>query len=453
MRHLCGVGTRRLTSSTVFRHDLNVCRGYRLGLQRIGRTCARKIVWERPQLGMLTRTDRYIARLIAVPLIATLTVAAMLLLLDKMLRLFDFVASEGGPVSVVWRMLANLLPEYLSLGIPIGLMLGILLAFRKLAQSSELDVMRGVGLSYGRLMRVPFIYAGALAVLNLMIVGFVQPYARYAYEGLRYELRSGALGASIKVGEFTKLGKRMTLRVEQSRNGGRELSGLFVMARAKDGKSLAVTAEQGQFMATDDPDTIILRLANGVLVHDAPGYATPRVLSFVGHDLPIDLPQTEAFRERGSKDIELTIPELVKVAAKPTTSHAERVQYQADFHFRLVEVAAMFLLPLLGVALAVPPKRSASALGVFLSIVLLVTQHKINQYAESVAALGRVDPILALWGPFFIFTIIIWWMYHTLAHVPGGQPIGALERAAAWIAGKIRQWIALVRRRLGSAAA
>jgi large conductance mechanosensitive channel len=41
-----------------------------------------------------------------------------------MLRLFDFVATEGGPISVVWKMLANLLPEYLGLGIPIGLLLG-----------------------------------------------------------------------------------------------------------------------------------------------------------------------------------------------------------------------------------------------------------------------------------------------------------------------------------------
>ncbi len=66
---------------------------------------------------MLTSTDRYIARLIALPLFSTLVVSAMLLVLDKMLRLFRFVAEEGGPVSVVWRMLANLLPEYLSLGI------------------------------------------------------------------------------------------------------------------------------------------------------------------------------------------------------------------------------------------------------------------------------------------------------------------------------------------------
>lgn len=78
------------------------------------------------------------------PLISTLIIASMLLLIEKMTRLFDFVATEGGPVSVVWRMLANLIPEYMSLGIPIGLLLGILLAFRRLATSSELDIFRAV---------------------------------------------------------------------------------------------------------------------------------------------------------------------------------------------------------------------------------------------------------------------------------------------------------------------
>jgi len=34
--------------------------------------------------------------------------AASLLMLDKMLRLFDFVATAGGPVGVVFKMLANL---------------------------------------------------------------------------------------------------------------------------------------------------------------------------------------------------------------------------------------------------------------------------------------------------------------------------------------------------------
>ncbi len=387
---------------------------------------------------MWTATDRYIARLIALPLFSTLLIAAMLLVLDKMLRLFDFVAAEGGPVSVVWRMLANLLPEYLSLGIPIGLLLGILMAFRRIAMSSELDVFRAVGLSYGRLLRVPYAYAIILAVINLGIVGYLQPYSRYAYEELRFELRSGALGASIKVGEFANLGKRMTMRIERSENDGKRLYGIFLRAKSKSEKSLSATAEQGQFLRTDDPDTIILRLTKGVLVHDAPGYKQPRILSFTSHDLPIPLPKIEAFRTRGGKDRERTIPELVQISDDPKQPELLRYESRANFHFRLVEVAMMLLLPLLAVSLAVPPKRSASALGVFLSIVMVVTYHKINEYAENMGSLGLVDPFFALWIPFVIFAGLIWWMYHVLAHRPGGQPIGALERVFGKIAKVVR---------------
>ncbi len=374
-----------------------------------------------------TLVDRYMVRLIAVPLAGTLTLAAMLLVLDKMLRLFDFVVSEGGPVRVVFQMLANMIPEYLGLGIPIGLMLGILLAFRKLALSSELDSLRGVGLGYGRLLRVPYMFAFALMAVNLAIVGFIQPRAEYAYEGLNFDLRSGALGASIRVGEFNKLGERLTLRVDQSSEQGARLHGVFARAEASSGRTVAVTADLGTFMATDDPNTIILRLRNGRLVHTEPNNASLRVLSFQSYDLPINLPAIESFRSR-SNDEELTIPELVRLGKSGMLEDERRNAVRANFHFRMVEVAMMLLLPLLAVSLAVPPKRSTSGLGIFIGIVMIVTYHKVNQYAEQMGAQGRFDPALALWIPFFIFGALIVWMYWTLAHKPGGQPIGALER-------------------------
>jgi lipopolysaccharide export system permease protein len=398
-------------------------------------------------LSIGTLTDRYLGRLIIVPLVATLVLSAMLLLLEKMLRLFDFVVSEGGPVAVVWKMLANTIPQYLGLGIPIGLLLGILLAFRRLALSSELDTLRAIGLSYGRLLRVPYIFAAALMALNLVIVGFVQPYAEYAYDSLEFELRSGALGASIKVGEFNRLGERMTLRVERSEDEGRDLHGVFVRAETRDGRTLAVTADQGTFLATDDPDTIILRLTEGRLVHDSPTYRSPRVLSFERHDLPISLPAIEAFRGRGDDNDELTIPELVRIGRSHGTPEQLRDQARANFHFRLVEVVMMALLPLLALALAVPPKRSTSGLGIFISIVMVVTYHKVNQYAEQMGAQGRIDPVLALWTPFLFFAALIVWMYWTLAHKPGGQPIGALERAFAKFAKLIGRLLGFGRRR------
>src|SRR3546814_7101134 len=72
----------------------------------------------------------------------------------------------------------------------------------------------------------------------------------------------------------------MTLRIEESRDNGRSLYGIFVRIAGKGWQALAVTAAQGTFLATDDPDTIIFRLKNGVLVHDSPKYEAPRILTF-----------------------------------------------------------------------------------------------------------------------------------------------------------------------------
>ena len=387
--------------------------------------------------------DRYLAKSIAVPLIGCLVLAAMLLVMDKMLRLFQYVVDAGGPVSVVWRMLANLLPEYLSLGIPIGLMLGILLAFRKLALSSELDALRGIGVSYGRLLRVPYWYTVPLAIINLMIVGYLQPYTEYRYESLRFDLNSGALGAAIKVGEFNQLGHRLTLRIESSEKKGTELHGIFVSTEDGKGTTVTATAKGGRFLATDDPDTILFRLTNGRLIQQSPRFSTPRTLAFESYDLPVSLPVISQFRHRGgSESEELYLHELWRIGyGGGAINEHQRLEAQAHLNFRLVEVLMMLILPLLAVSLAVPPKRSSSGLGIFLGILVVVAYHKVNQYGQQAASNGQVNAIIALWLPLIVFAAIIVWMYHVLAHRPGGQPIGTLERFFAKGASRVRKML------------
>ena len=390
-------------------------------------------------LNFIPAIDRYILRLTIVPMLGVFALAASLLMLDKMLKLFDFVAVEGGPVGVVFKMLGALVPEYASLAIPLGLLLGVLLAFRKLATSSELDTMRGVGMSYFRLLRMPYLITLVLVAVNVALVFYVQPLSRYYYEQLEYELRSGALGASIKVGEFTTLADRMALRIEESEDDGRRLIGIFARVANKKGQVLSISAREGAFLATrDNPDTIILRLTEGTIIQDTGlNGQTPRVLSFSRHDLPIDLPAIEKFRARGDETREYILPELLRMGWSREGAPQQRDASVASFNFRLVEIVMMMLMPLLAVALAIPPKRSTSALGVFVSIIMVVAYHKVNQYGEDVASLGRLDPMLAFWVPFALFAGLILWMYYRVAHVPGGQAIGALEMAFAKLSKRI----------------
>ena len=104
----------------------------------------------------------------------------------------------------------------------------------------------------------------------------------------------------------------------------------------------------------------------------------------------------------------------------------------------------MLLVPLLAVALAVPPKRATSGLGIFVSIIFVVTYHKVNQYAEQMGGAGAARSLLRAVAAVPGLRRLMVWMYWTLAHKPGGQPIGALERLFAKIAKLIGR---LVRRR------
>ena len=149
--------------------------------------------------------------------------------------------------------------------------------------------------------------------MNFVIVGYWQPLARYGYEQLDFELRSGALGASIKVGEFTQIEDRVALRIEQSRDEGRRLMGIFARIANDKGQVLSISAREGRFLANrENRNTIIFRLTDGTIVQDMPGQ-TPRVLNFSQHDLPIDLPAIERFRARGDESREYLLPELLEL--------------------------------------------------------------------------------------------------------------------------------------------
>lgn len=374
---------------------------------------------------MFTRIDRYMGRLMIVPMVATLTVSAMLLLLERMLNLFNFVINEGGPVSVVWRMLANLMPEQFGFALPISLLLGVMMAVRTLALNSELDALLGSGVSHGRLLRVPLMIAGLLALLTVWLVGYEQPYSRYAYERLRFELQSGALGASIKVGEFAELGDNIVMRVDGSEDGGRKLSEVFLRVEEKNYGTVVASAEQATFLSTDNPDILLLRLFKGVLVQDKAGQASPSVLSFNLHDIPINLPHLESFRARG-KQLEATLSELWNTSKNPQRSEEVQRQAQGTLHRRLVQVAVLLPLPFLGLALAVPPKRSTSSLGIFVGIFLLLLLNEFNKAGETAVQLGLAPPWLAIWVPFAVFCVMSIGAYMVLVNKVGGHPLTPL---------------------------
>ena len=370
---------------------------------------------------MFNKIDIYIFKNTAVPLIATLGISALLLLLEKMLSLFDFVINQGGPIDIVRQMLGNLMPQYLTLVLPLAMFLGVLLTIRKFALSSELEAFLGCGISLHRLLVPSIIIAVLLLIINILVVGFVQPYSKYAYEELIFDVRSGALGAAIKSNEFTNLGDGLTLRIEESQNSGRELIDIFAQKEDADGHIFSVSAKKGNFFASPDQKYIILRLFDGTIIDFDASQNRPRILNFDMHDLPLEVPMFKQFRTRGNEASEMTISELW---LKRNTGDSAII---ATIHSRLARAISILIVPFLAVPLGLVAKRSGRALGISVGVFILLFYHKVLEFGLDFATEGIFSPWLTIWLPALIFILVTSRLYYVGAYQVGGVPLQNLE--------------------------
>ncbi len=70
-----------------------------------------------PRRFTVTRVDRYLLRRMAPRMAVALLVTLLALMLDRVLRLIDLVATQGAPLELVVGMALNLVPHYLGLAV------------------------------------------------------------------------------------------------------------------------------------------------------------------------------------------------------------------------------------------------------------------------------------------------------------------------------------------------
>ena len=357
--------------------------------------------------------DKYILRSVATPLLLALGVAGMLLLLEQMLRLFDFVLAEQGPVDVVWEMLANLLPHYLGLALPLGAFLGIMLAFRNLSMSSELDALSSSGASFGRLMRPIYMLIAVLMVFDFLLVSYIQPFARYEYQQIRFDVTSGALGIKVPAGEFIEISDNVTIRLGSINKETRDAEDIFLERRSRNGGKTTVTARYGAISTTPEITTLLLKLRDGRQVIIDPSGERIQTLNFDTFDLEVDLPAIGVFRERGGDAREATFDEIVRFLQTETPQSSPLYdKYRAGFHWRLIHPLTYLVMPILAIAMGVTGRRRASNLKPVVGVGILIIYHELlEEWAKVTVENGQLSPYVSMWGIFAVFTCVCIFAY------------------------------------------
>lgn len=140
----------------------------------------------------MKRLDRYFLKEALVPLFFGLLIYSVLAVISVTLPRLQWIV--GTPLGALTRWLVLQLPAALVQTLPIALVLAVLLAFGRLANSNELQAVQAGGVSLARSARVFALIGVVLTALALMMNEYVLPVTNARVGALYWELTGGRSG-------------------------------------------------------------------------------------------------------------------------------------------------------------------------------------------------------------------------------------------------------------------
>lgn len=379
----------------------------------------------------------YLVRLGVRPFLVTLGILLPALLLERLLRLFDLVATENVRAGSMLRIVLDLVPHYLGLALPAAMFVGIYAVIARLSADHELDAMQNAGFSLGAIS-LPFMAIGVVFALGgFFLYDELQPLARYAYRADFTAATSGNWNGVVPPGEIIRIAPGAVMTADESHAGSGRLGGVLLDQHLVDGTEKITTARTGRLLVApggarveihlDDAHELVRRADGRLDVAASPQVATSRSFAAALH----------RFRPRGDDEREMTWGELRRMRAD-AAPRIPRRRLDGEIGARLVRALSMALLPLLAVPFGVTAQRSGRQSGIVAGIVVLVLYYHLIQLAQSVGTAGLLDPRPLLWGVFAVFAVFCVTAFRRADRRMGD---GLLDRAIdtlSGVAGQVR---------------
>jgi lipopolysaccharide export system permease protein len=247
---------------------------------------------------VLTRLDRYLLREVAQTSVAVTGVLLVVLITNQLARVLAQAAQSDFPGSVVLTLIGLTTLQQLTLLLPIGLFLGIVLALGRLYHESEMTAMTACGVGplsiYRPIAAFTLLVVAALAVLSFRVV----PEAGDRAQRIRIDAMRAAQFGALEPGRFRSFaGGDAVFYAEKVEKDG-QLTGVFVQRRVEDRLEVAV-AERAEQRGAGQAEQLFV-LHNGRRYEGVPGALEWRVVEFAEHGIPVRMPEYSSGKERHS---------------------------------------------------------------------------------------------------------------------------------------------------------
>ena len=333
---------------------------------------------------MLRILDRYILREVVVSWVAVTGVLLAILLTNQVARVLERAAESQYPRGIVLELILLSAVQNLSLVIPVGLLIGIVLALGRLYHDSEMTAAQACGAG-SRSVLLPVI---SFSVLLAILLGALSLHVAPAATGRMLELRSEALRAGqfapITAGKFRMFGGGSTVVYAQGAARDGTLEKVFV-ERDRGGHLEIALAQRATHAYAEGGDLQVITLYDGERFEGIPGERKFRIVRFAENTIPVRLPALSG----GAVALEGTPTRSLLKSPKP-----EQV---AEFHWRIAFPIMALILACIAVPLARLRPRQGRYARIGYAVLIFFVYINLAIAGRQGLARGAIPQWLGLW--------------------------------------------------------
>jgi lipopolysaccharide export system permease protein len=310
-------------------------------------------------------------------------VLLVVLLANQVAAVLERAAVNQFPQDVVLQLIWLGALQNLSVLVPVGLLLGVILAFGRLYHDSEMAAALACGVGPGSIYRPVVLLALLVSVVLAWLTLSLSPEATAQTLSLRGAAARAGRFAAIAPGKFRTFGGAAVVYAEDVNPDG-TLGNVFVEHNRGPRVEVAV-AERARHSVTADGLTHTITLYDGERFEGMPGTPQFRIVRFAEHVVPIQVPTPSDV----IRNIEAQPTETLLGSSDP--------EKRAELHWRIALPTMTLVLTILAVPLARLRPRQGRYSRVWVAVLAYFVYSNLISAGKVWLARGTTPEFLGLW--------------------------------------------------------
>lgn len=345
--------------------------------------------WPKPTLPMTGLLHRYVLREVFQTWLVVTLVLLLILVTNQFASVVGDAAANKLPRAAIVQVLGLTTVQYLTILIPVGYFLAIMLALARLYHDSEMAAMMACGIGPVQLYKAVLTLGAGLAVLVGVLALVVSPEAMRQVEVFAVAAKREASIGLLEPGRFISFAGGEAALYAGSVTPDRHLHDVFVQRRTGDRVEVIVADEAWQ---EDVGNGVrVLTFARGHRYEGRPGDARFRQVDFVEHGIPFELPAARPGKlkpeARSSVDLLLS------------SEPADR----AELHWRVGVPLTLLVLAVVAVPLAKTEPRGGRFSGLASAVLVYLIYANLLAAGRGWLERGQIPEVVGLWWVHLVF--------------------------------------------------